>query len=310
MRSKASERAALKEAFLHYLEVERGLSPHTIAAYRRDIEKLGRFARKKRRKLTKLGSADIREFLRALHREGLSLRSITRATSAVRGLFRFAAAEGYARADPAEQIDAARLRRRLPRYLTLDEVERLLAAPDLATAQGLRDRAMLELLYATGLRVSELVSLRVEDLRLDVGYLVCRGKGRKERIVPYGRSAAEWIERYLTEARGELVPVGKSADKHLFLSRRGGGMTRQRFFQILKRCGQRANVDGALSPHVLRHSFATHLLERGADLRSLQLMLGHSNIGTTQIYTHVSRERLRRVYEKHHPRARRKGIRG
>lgn len=289
------------EAFLHYLEVERGLSPNTLAAYRRDLEKLSRFATGRKRSLESVSAADLREFLRGLHRDGLSLRSITRAGSAVRGLYRFAASEGYVSADPAEQIDSARLSRSLPRYLTLDEVDRLLEVPDVSTPDGLRDRTMLELLYATGLRVSELISLELGDFNFDVGYLVCTGKGRKERIVPYGSSAKDWITRYLAESRPAL---SRRPGDALFLTRLGKAMTRQRFFQILKRCGRYAGIEASLSPHVVRHSFATHLLERGADLRSLQLMLGHSNIGTTQIYTHVSRERLRRVYDQHHPRAR------
>ena len=294
----------MKTAFLHYLEVERGLSPHTLEGYRRDIEKLEEFARKKRRAVASLSASDLREFLRDLHRHGLSLRSVSRAASAVRGLFRFAAAEGLTESDPTEQIDAARAPKSLPRYLTLDEVERLLMAPDEKTPEGLRDRAMLELLYATGLRVSELVSLRARDLHFEASYLVCRGKGRKERVVPYGRSAKKWIERYLSASRPLLSP--KPGEGGLFLSRRGRPMTRQRFFQLLRGYGRLAGIKRTLSPHVVRHSFATHLLERGADLRSLQLMLGHSNIGTTSIYTHVSGERLRRVYDQHHPRARRK----
>jgi integrase/recombinase XerD len=299
----------LKTSFLHYLEVERGLSPHTVEGYRRDIEKLEAFARSKRRSLSSLDSSEIREFLRGLHRRGLSLRSVARATSAVRSLFRFAAAEGLAAIDPTEQIDSARAPRSLPRYLALEEVEALLEAPDISSPEGLRDRAMMELLYATGLRVSELVSLRTGDLHFDVGYLVCRGKGRKERVVPYGRSARKWIERYLASSRPLLSP--RPGESGLFLSRRGRPMTRQRFFQLLKGYGRLAGITRSLSPHVVRHSFATHLLERGADLRSLQLMLGHSNIGTTQIYTHVSRERLKRIYDRHHPRARktRKGER-
>jgi integrase/recombinase XerD len=293
----------LRTAFLHYLEVERGLSPHTLEAYRRDIEKLERFAEKRSARLGSLGPSQIREFLRGLHREGLSMRSIARATSAIRGLYRFGAAEGWVASDPTEQIDSARASRSLPRYLSLDEVEELLRGPDVDTPDGLRDRAMLELLYASGLRVSELVSLRTGDFHFDVGYLVCRGKGRKERVVPFGRSAKRWLERYARNGRPDLV---KEATDGFFLSRRGRTMTRQRFFQLLKGYGKKAGIRQALSPHVVRHSFATHLLERGADLRSLQLMLGHSNIGTTQIYTHVSRERLRRIYDQHHPRARRR----
>jgi integrase/recombinase XerD len=294
----------LKTAFLHYLEVERGLSPHTLEGYRRDIGKLEAFARRKRRPLASLGASDLLEFLRDLHRRGLSLRSISRAASAVRGLFRFAAAEGFTDIDPTEQIDSARAPKALPRYLSLEEVERLLKAPDETSPEGLRDRAMLELLYATGLRVSELVSLRARDLHFEAGYLICRGKGRKERVVPYGRSAKRWIERYLSEGRPLLRP--EPGEGGLFLSRRGRPMTRQRFFQLLRGYGRLAGIERSLSPHVVRHSFATHLLERGADLRSLQLMLGHSNIGTTSIYTHVSGERLRRVYDQHHPRARKK----
>ena len=290
----------MKESFFHYLEVERGLASNTLEAYRRDIAKLEAFANKRRRALTSLSASDLREFLRDLHRYGLSLRSIGRTSSAVRGLYRFAASEGHMRSDPAEQIETARLHRNLPRYLNLDEVERVLEVSDVTTPEGLRDRAMLELLYATGLRVSELIALKLGDFNFDVGYLVCEGKGRKERVVPFGRSAKKWLERYLQEGRPELVR--KTTDS-FFLSRLGKAMTRQRFFQILKSCGQRAGIDRPLSPHVVRHSFATHLLERGADLRSLQLMLGHSNIGTTQIYTHVSRERLRRIYDQHHPRA-------
>ncbi len=294
----------MKTEFLHYLEVERGLSLHTLEGYRRDIEKLEAFARRKRRALSSLDASDVREFLRGLHKSGLSLRSVARATSAVRGLFRFAAAEGFASSDPAERIDSARAPRALPRYLSASEVEALVNAPDPSTPAGLRDRAMMELLYATGLRVSELVSLRAKDLHFEAGYLVCRGKGRKERVVPFGRSAKRWIEQYLASGRPVLSP--KPGEGGLFLSRRGRPMTRQRFFQLLKGYGKLAGIKRALSPHVVRHSFATHLLEGGADLRSLQLMLGHSSIGTTQIYTHVSRERLRRVYDQHHPRAKKR----
>jgi len=293
----------LKNTFLHYLEVERGLSPNTLAAYRRDIAKLELYVKSNRKTLASLTASDLRDFLRDLHRQGLSLRSIGRVSSAVRGLYRFAAAEGVIRTDPVEQIDSARLPKSLPSYLNLDEVDGLLEAPDTALPDGLRDRAMLELLYATGLRVSELITLRIADFNFEIGYLVCQGKGRKERVVPFGRSAKQWIERYLRDGRSSLVRRAPDAEDAMFLSRLGKAMTRQRFFQILKACGRIAGIQGALSPHVVRHSFATHLLERGADLRSLQLMLGHSNIGTTQIYTHVSRERLRRIYDSHHPRA-------
>jgi len=290
----------LKRSFLQYLEVERGLSENTLTAYRRDLGKLEAFARSTGQKLEELTASDMRGFLRQLHRQGLSHRSIARALSATKGLYRFAAAEGLMPADPTEQIESSRLPRSLPRYLSLQEVERLLGAPDTKSSMGLRDRTMLETLYATGLRVSELVSLRLDDLHLDAGYLRCLGKGRKERIVPLGRSAAGWIRRYLR--RGRPGVTGRSGS-WLFPNRLGTRMTRQRFWQILRSCGTKCGIRQRLSPHVVRHSFATHLLERGADLRSLQLMLGHSDIGTTQIYTHVSRERLRRVYDQHHPRA-------
>lgn len=294
----------MKEAFLHYLEVERGLSPNTLASYSLDLCKLEKFAKRQGRELKALGASDLRAFLRGLHREGLSLRSVARAGSAVRGLYRFAAAEGYVASDPTEQIEASRVVQSLPHYLDLDEVERLLQAPDVSTPAGVRDRAMLELLYATGLRVSELVRLAVADVNFEMGYLVARGKGRKERIVPYGRSAKSWMERYLSRGRAELV---RGASSGMFLSRLGRPMTRQRFFQLIRGYAKAAGIRKTISPHVLRHSFATHLLERGADLRSLQLMLGHSNIGTTSIYTHVSRERLRRIYDDHHPRAKKTG---
>lgn len=291
----------MKEPFFDYLEVERGLAENTLSSYRRDIEKLERFASRRKRKLDRLGPQDIREFLRDLHRRGLSHRSIVRTLSAVRGLYRFLSSEGRMAVDPTEQVDSARIPRSLPRYLSLDEVERLINAPDTSNEEGLRDRAMLETLYATGLRVSELVSLRTEDVHFDARYLLCQGKGRKERIVPLGRSASGWLKQYISTARPELA---RRAEPWLFLSRRGSRMTRQRFWQIIKACGRQAGISRILSPHVVRHSFATHLLERGADLRSLQLMLGHANIVTTQIYTHVSRERLRRVYDQYHPRAR------
>ncbi len=286
---------------MNYLEVERGLSPNTLAAYRSDINRLEVFAEGRGRSLKECKSSDIRAYLRDLHRHGMSIRSISRATSAMRGFYRFASLEGYLKKDPSEEVDSAKIIQKLPVYLKMEEVDRLLEAPDVSTPEGARDKAMLELLYATGVRVSELVSLGLDDFNFDVGYLVCKGKGRKERVVPYGRSAKKWIELYL---QGPRLLLARKHESTLFLSRLGRGMSRQRFFQIIRSYGKNAAISIPLSPHVIRHSFATHLLERGADLRSLQLMLGHSNIGTTQIYTHVSRERLRKVYDQHHPRAR------
>ena len=219
----------MKKSFLQYLEVERGLSENTVTAYRRDVEKLERFARGKSRKLPELMASDIRNFLRQLHRQGLSLRSIARTLSATKGLYRFATAERLVVLDPTEQIESARLPRHLPHYLSLEEVDQLLDAPDTKSPAGLRDRAMLETLYATGLRVSELVSLRLEDIYLDAGYVRCLGKGRKERIVPLGRSAARWIVRYLKKGRAQ---ISSKSGPWLFPSRLGTRMTRQRFWQI------------------------------------------------------------------------------
>ena len=227
----------MKDSFLHYLEVERGLSPNTLTAYRRDIAKLEAFAKRRRRSLTSLSSSDLREFLRDLHRRGLSLRSIGRTTSAVRGLYRFAASEGHMKIDPSEQIESARLHRNLPKYLSLDEVDKLLDVSDVSTPDGLRDRAMLELLYATGLRVSELIGLSIGDFNFAVGCLTCEGKGRKERVVPYGRSAKKWLERYLRDGRPELVRE-RTKSNAFFLTRLGKAMTRQRFFQIIRSCGR------------------------------------------------------------------------
>ena len=298
----------LVEEFLNYLRVERRLSENTLDAYCRDLAKLEDFRGK--RPLTEIGAADLQRFLTHLHRRGLSFRSIQRITSAVRGAYAFWVASGVIERDPTEGITVARALPGLPRYLSPDEVERLLAAPD-DSPLGLRDRAMLEMLYATGLRVSELVRLRVADVvpaREEApGYVTVIGKGDKARIVPYGDVAAASLASWMREGRPRVLGQGtrETGSSWLFVTARGGNMTRQRFWQIVKTRGEQAGIPRRFSPHVLRHSFATHLLERGADLRSLQQMLGHSSISTTQIYTHVTEERLRRVYDQHHPRARR-----
>lgn len=298
------------EEFLNHLRVERRLSDNTLDAYRRDLGKLAAFSRG--RSLSELDTEDLQRFLTHLHRRGLSFRSVQRITSAIRGAFAFLVASGLLERDPTEGITVARALPGLPRYLSPDEVERLLAAPD-ASPLGLRDRAMLEMLYATGLRVSELVGLRVADAvpaREDTpGYVTVIGKGDKERIVPYGEVAAASLGRWLRDGRPRLLGErpGRAEPAWLFVTSRGGAMTRQRFWQIVRTRGEQAGITRHFSPHVLRHSFATHLLERGADLRSLQQMLGHASISTTQIYTHVTEERLRRVYDQHHPRARRAG---
>lgn len=292
--------------FLDHLQVERGLAPNTIEAYGRDLARLARFAGA--RPLLSLERTDLERFLVDLHREGLSFRSIQRVTAAVRGAFGFWASEGAVTTDPAADLTPARALPALPRYLSLEEVERLLDVSD-ASACGLRNRAMLELLYATGLRVSELVGLKMAELtraRERVpGFVTVTGKGGKSRIVPYGRMAEERLESYLRNGRPSFLGEGEPSNPWLFVTARRRPMTRVRFWQIVRRTGEVAGIARPLSPHVLRHSFATHLLERGADLRSLQQLLGHASVSTTQIYTHVTEERLRRVYDAHHPRARR-----
>jgi integrase/recombinase XerD len=232
---------------------------------------------------------------------GLSPRSVARAVAAVRGFYRFLVLDRRLADSPADDLRPPRAWPSLPKSLSLDEVDALLAQPDVTTPRGLRDRTMIEVLYATGMRVSELIAVRAADLHLDEAYLTCIGKGDKERLIPIGDEAAAWIRRYQREARPALA--GKRPTPRLFLNSRGGPLSRVGFWKILKAHGRRAGIRAALSPHVLRHSFATHLLERGADLRAIQLMLGHADLSTTQIYTHVLEARLRHVYDRFHPRA-------
>ncbi|HUG53139.1 MAG TPA: site-specific tyrosine recombinase XerD [Vicinamibacteria bacterium] len=287
--------------YLDHLRVERALSPRTIVAYGHDLGRLTAHAGRTGRGVLDLRQADISEFIGHLREEGLSARSVARAVHALRGLFRFAVREGRLQADPMENLRAPRAFTALPRYLTPSQVEALLVAPDVETPLGIRDRAILEVLYATGLRVSELVRLEPADLDLEVGILTAMGKGRKERIVPLGAEARRWVKRYLEEARP--AAASRRAARELFLSERGGGLSAMGLWGIVRRHGVKAGVEATLTPHVLRHSFATHLLERGADLRALQAMLGHADISSTQIYTHITRERLRKVYDRFHPRA-------
>lgn len=287
--------------FLNYLRVEKGASENTIESYRRDLAALARFLAQRGSSFLAADRDDLKDFPRRLAERGLSERSAARALSAARSFYKFLLVDGRIERDPTENLESPRPRRRLPRFLNASEVERLLAAPDRSSQLGLRDSAMLEVLYAAGLRVGELVRLRVSDLNLETGYLLCAGKGNKERIVPLGRPAIEALERYLGEARGKILK-GKASDL-LFPSVRGRALSRQQFWKLIKRYGRRAGIRSRITPHMLRHSFATHLLERGADLRSLQTMLGHVDISTTQIYTHVSRERLKEIYRRYHPRA-------
>ncbi len=295
----SSPEEALK-VFLEFLSVEKGLSLNTVLSYSRDIQKIFRFFQKDKVQWNKAKEEDLVKFIHHQSRAGLSARSLARLISSLKSFYKFLILDGILKKNPAVNLTSPKTWLALPQFLTLKEVELLLAQPDERDVRGLRDKAMLELLYATGLRVSELVSLKPKDLNLEDGFLLCRGKGNKERIVPLGGSAMRALRKYLAKARPKLM---KQPDESLFLSRRGKAFTRQGFWKLLKSYAQKAGLEMKISPHTLRHSFATHLLERGADLRSVQLMLGHSQITTTQIYTHVSRERLRRVYEKFHPRA-------
>lgn len=289
------------DAYLDHLRVERRLSANTVESYARDLAHLAAFADERGRRVQDLQRQDLEAFTRQLMTSGLSPRSVARAVACLRGFYRFLVLDRRIRANPADDVHAPRAWPALPKFLSVEEVDRLIAQPDASTPRGLRDRALIELLYATGLRVSELVSLRPGDLNLRAGYLTCTGKGDKQRLVPIGQDAARWVDRYLREGRAALL--GRRVSPWLFVNARGGGrLTRVGFWKVLKGYGARAGVGRELSPHVLRHSFATHLLERGADLRAIQMMLGHADLSTTQIYTHVLEARLRAVYDKFHPR--------
>jgi len=291
--------------FLTYGRVEKGLSANTISAYQRDLSKFGAFAGKRKLALEAITRDDLVDFLTSLYHHKLESRTVARHLVTVRNFFRFALQQELIESDPAANLESPKIRRSLPGCLRIGEVDHVLEQPDASTPLGLRDRAMLEVLYSTGLRVSELTGLRVADLDMKVGCLRCIGKGDKERIVPVGRKALSVVERYLDKARPEILGKMRqgAAAPNLFVNRRGGKLSRVGVWKILSSYGRRAGLRVPLTPHMLRHRFATHLLERGADLRSVQLMLGHADISTTQIYTHVVEERLKQVYRAHHPRA-------
>ena len=289
------------DRYMDHLRVERNLSPHTLEAYRRDLGKLVDFAeRRGRTGFDQVSPLDVVELLKELHGAGLGVRTQARFLSAVRTCYRFLAAEGLVENDPTVDVDMPKAGRKLPEFLSIQEVDDLLAAPPLDTPRGVRDKAMLEVLYATGLRVSELVTLELSALDRRLGTVKAFGKRRKERRVPIGEQALDAVEAYLETSRPALLKGRRS--KALFVTNRGRGMTRQGFWKILKRYAVAAGIQRNISPHKLRHSFATHLLERGADLRAVQALLGHADIATTQIYTHVTREHLLEVYRKAHPR--------
>ena len=291
------------DAYLAHLTVERRLAANSVESYARDLQILAQYAAGKGVAVDALARPDLEALVRDLMGEGRSPRSVARAVACFRGFFRFLVVDGRLRVNPADDLRPPRAWKALPRYLSVEDVDRLLAQPDVSTPRGLRDRALIELLYATGMRVSELVGLRPADVNLEACYLTCTGKGDKQRIVPIGDEAARWVREYMRQARPALL--SRRSSPRLFVNARGGGtgLTRVGFWKILKGYARQAGLSRTLSPHMLRHSFATHLLERGADLRAIQMMLGHADLSTTQIYTHVLEQRMRSIYDRFHPRA-------
>jgi integrase/recombinase XerD len=297
MVTKKPERALIKE-YLTYLQVEKGLARHTLDSYRRDLARLDRWAGKSGKAVADLTRPDLRKWIAQLSREGLAPSSVARAVSAARGFFRFLMLDGHIKHHPAEDLDTPQRFSYLPTFLTEEDIDRLFAVPDVSTEEGIQDRAMLELMYAAGLRVSELVSLKQTEVDVHAGVVNCHGKGSKERRVPVGKSAIHWLQKYLTVKAG----YGRSPYPNLFLHR-GKPLTRQQAWTMITTYAKKIGLQN-VSPHTLRHSFATHLLQHGADSRSVQALLGHSDISTTQIYTHITDRHLRAAYDNHHPRAR------
>lgn len=291
------------QLFLEYLTVELGLSANTRQAYERDLRLFCKtLGFKNSDALVNVSREQITGYMTQLKERGLAAATIARKLAAIKAFYCFMTAEGYMDANPAEVVEAGTKGIKLPRVLSEDEVVRLLNQPDITTAEGFRDRTMLEVLYATGMRVSELINLTLERVDLNMKYIIAFGKGSKERIVPLGSVAAEFLQQYLEKVRPKLTHAGRNTNI-VFLAFGGHELTRQRFWQIIRAYGRKANINKALTPHILRHSFATHLLDNGADLRSVQELLGHSDISTTQIYTHLTNKRLRDIYAKAHPRA-------
>lgn len=288
----------LVREYLTYLQVEKGLARNSLESYGRDLRRLNKWAAAQSKSVESLTRKDLRGWIADLSREGLSPASVSRAVSAARGLFRFLMLDGHIQKHPAEDLDTPQRHAHLPRFLTEEEMDRLLAAPDVSTSEGVRDRAMLEVMYAAGLRVSELVGLKRTDINLDAGLVACHGKGSKERRVPIGKSAAHWLQQYV----GVRVRALKTHDPHLFINSLGAPLTRNFAWAMIKRLAAVAQL-ARVSPHTLRHSFATHLIQHGADSRSVQALLGHSDISTTQIYTHITDRHMRSTYDRHHPRA-------
>jgi integrase/recombinase XerD len=289
----------LADQFTNHLRVERGLADNTIEAYSRDLTRFLQFLGKTKLSPFDIAQENITDYIATLQ-GNLSVRSIARNLSALKMFFRFLVSDGKIKGNPARRLGVPKFLQRLPEVLTVHEVEILLSQPVVSTHQGQRDKTMLELLYATGLRVSELVGLRVPNINLEAGYVRTVGKGSKERMIPMGEKALESLRFYLSDGRIGLLK--KRSSPYLFINSRGRPLTRQGFWKIIKRYRTMAGIKKEITPHILRHSFATHLLEGGADLRSVQIMLGHADISTTQIYTHITRERLKQIHEKYHPR--------
>jgi integrase/recombinase XerD len=287
-------------AFLNFCRIEKGLAANSLEAYQSDLQKFVQFAG--RRSGGAIPDVEaVRQYMDSLYRAGLGSRSVARHLSTLRSFYAFLVREGRLSSDPTEHLGAPRQWQTIPKFLNLEEIERLSQSPDAHRTTGVRDHAMIELLYATGLRVSELCSLGMGDLDLDLGVLRATGKGRKQRMIPVGKAALAAVRAYLESGRPAILKGRPS--RYLFVTARGGPMTRQAFWKLLRGHGRKAGVFHRLTPHTIRHSFATHLLEGGADLRSVQTMLGHADISTTQIYTHVMRSRLRKTVDEHHPRA-------
>ncbi|MBV5137005.1 site-specific tyrosine recombinase XerD [Staphylococcus chromogenes] len=290
------------DEYLRFIHIEKGLSENTIAAYRRDLNHyLNYLAAQKISNLDFIDRQIVQQWFGVLHDEGRSTKSIARFTSTIRSFHQFALREKYAAKDPTVLIETPKYERKLPDVLSIDEIDLLLTTPEISKNNGYRDRTMLELLYATGIRVSELINIEVEDVNLLMGFVKVFGKGNKERIIPLGETVIELLKTYIENVRPQLLK--KQVTHTLFLNMQGKPLTRQGIWKIIKQTGAKAGIQKRLTPHTLRHSFATHLLENGADLRAVQEMLGHSDISTTQLYTHVSKTQIRKMYQQYHPRA-------